>query len=295
MNKISISKESGRLDKILNEKLELSRSQIQRLISEGNITLNGKSTKANVKPKEGDLIEVSEVERPPLKAEPEDIPLDIVYEDDDVLVVNKPAGMVVHPASGHFHGTLVNALMYHTNLAENDNAFRPGIVHRIDKDTSGLLMVAKSELALQSLSDQLKKKETLRKYYALVSGRITEDEGTIDAPLDRDPKNRLKRAVIAGGKSAVTHFFVEKRYDNFTFISCKLETGRTHQIRVHLKYIGHPVVGDPLYGSKETIKMHNGQLLHAGVLGFIHPRTKEFLSFSSPLPAYFEEILNTLE
>ncbi|BDR58605.1 RluA family pseudouridine synthase [Xylocopilactobacillus apicola] len=295
MNEIKIKQTGLRLDKILSNELDLSRSQIQRLITEGQITLNGELTKANIKPKIDDLIEIKQIDRPPLKAEPEDIPLDIIYEDDDVLVVNKPAGMVVHPASGHYHGTLVNGLMYHTKLAKSTNDFRPGIVHRIDKDTSGLLMVAKSELALKSLSDQLKNKQNLRKYQALVTGRIEEDEGTIEAPLGRDPKNRLKRAVISGGKDAITHFSVKKRFDNFTLIDCQLETGRTHQIRVHLNYIGHPLVGDPLYGVTGTTKIHQGQLLHAGTLGFSHPLTKEFLTFSVPLPADFQNILKTME
>jgi 23S rRNA pseudouridine1911/1915/1917 synthase len=295
MQKIKIKQEDKRLDKILSDQLDVSRSQIQRLISTGKITLNNESTKSNVKPKIGDLVEIKEIERPPLKAEAENIPLDIVYEDDDVLVVNKPAGMVVHPASGHFHGTLVNGLMYHTQLAKSENVYRPGIVHRIDKDTSGLLMVAKSELALKSLSEQLKEKQNLRRYEALVSGLISEDEGTINAPLARDPKNRLKRSVVADGKNAVTHFFVKKRYNDYTLINCELETGRTHQIRAHLKYIGHPIVGDPLYGLPSSLKIHEGQLLHAGVLGFIHPRTEEFLTFKVPIPQYFQDILNTLE
>lgn len=295
MRKIKIEQEKTRLDKILSDQLDISRSQVQRLISSGQITLNNENTKANVKPKLGDIVAINEIERPPLKAEAENIPLDIVYEDDDVLVVNKPAGMVVHPASGHFHGTLVNGLMYHTQLAQSTNDFRPGIVHRIDKDTSGLLMVAKSELALKSLSQQLKEKQNLRRYEALVSGTISEDEGTINAPLARDPKNRLKRSVVADGKSAITHFFVKKRFQNYTLINCELETGRTHQIRAHLKYISHPIVGDPLYGLPSSLKLHEGQLLHAGVLGFKHPRTEDFLTFEVPIPQYFQDILNKLE
>ena len=292
---IKIKDDRIRLDKILSSKLDLSRSQIQRLINEGHLTLNGQTTKAKVKPKIGDIVDINNIERPPLKAEPEKIPLDIIYEDEDVIVVNKPAGMVVHPSSGHFHGTLVNGLVYHTQLAKTNSEFRPGIVHRIDKDTSGLLMVAKNELSLKSLSQQLKNKENLRQYEALVEGIIEEDEGTINAPLGRDPKNRLKRAVIKDGKTAITHFKVKKRFSNYTLITCQLETGRTHQIRVHFKYIGHPIVGDPLYGIASSTKIHEGQLLHAGVLGFTHPRTKESLVFKVPIPEDFKTILEKLE
>lgn len=295
IQQIIIEHETGRLDQILAQKLPLSRSQIKNLITLGKITLNHHATKANAQPKAGDLVEVQAITRPPLSAQPEAISLDIIYEDDDLLVVNKPAGMVVHPASGHYHGTLVNGLVYHTQLARSDSEFRPGIVHRIDKDTSGLLMVAKSEMALQSLSQQLKEKQTLREYVALVHGQIKEDEGTINAPLGRDPQNRLKRAVVANGKKAVTHFWVKKRFTNFTLISCQLETGRTHQIRVHLKYIGYPLAGDPLYGPRNTTNIHQGQLLHAKKLGFYHPRTHQFLRFEAPLPEYFEQILKKLE
>lgn len=295
IQQIIIEHETGRLDQILAQKLPLSRSQIKNLIALGKITLNHHATKANAQPKAGDLVEVQAINRPPLSAQPEAISLDIIYEDDDLLVVNKPAGMVVHPASGHYHGTLVNGLVYHTQLARSDSEFRPGIVHRIDKDTSGLLMVAKSEMALQSLSQQLKEKQTLREYVALVHGQIKEDEGTINAPLGRDPQNRLKRAVVANGKKAVTHFWVKKRFTNFTLISCQLETGRTHQIRVHLKYIGYPLAGDPLYGPRNTTNIHQGQLLHAKKLGFYHPRTHQFLRFEAPLPEYFEQILKKLE
>ena len=292
---IEIKDETGRLDKILTKKLPLSRSQIKNLIDSGNITLNHLVTKANVQPKKGDLIEIKSVDRKPLTAEPEAISLNIIYEDDDLLVVNKPAGMVVHPANGHYHGTLVNGLVYHTQLALNGYKYRPGIVHRIDKDTSGLLMVAKSELALHSLSNQLKEKKTVREYLALVHGQIKEDEGTISAPLGRDPRNRFKRAVVLNGKKAITHFFVKKRFNSYTLISCKLETGRTHQIRVHMKYIGHPLVGDPLYGPRNTTEIHQGQLLHAKKLGFFHPRSHQFMEFETQLPLYFSKILNDLE
>ena len=240
------------------------------------------------------MIRLEEPETKTLELRPENIPLDIVYEDDDVIVINKPQGMVVHPAPGHDEHTLVNALLYHCPLSTINGTFRPGIVHRIDKDTSGLLMVAKNDKAHRSLAKQLKDKTNIREYVALVHGRIAEDEGTINAPIGRSLKDRKKQAVVKDGRNAVTHFKVLKRYRDYTFVKCILETGRTHQIRVHMKYIGHPLVGDPLYGPKKTIK-GNGQFLHAGKLGFVHPTTGKLLIFEAPLPKIFQECLEKLD
>ena len=240
------------------------------------------------------MIRLEEPETKTLELRPENIPLDIVYEDDDVIVINKPQGMVVHPAPGHDEHTLVNALLYHCPLSTINGTFRPGIVHRIDKDTSGLLMVAKNDKAHRSLAKQLKDKTNIREYVALVHGRIAEDEGTINAPIGRSLKDRKKQAVVKDGRNAVTHFEVLKRYRDYTLVKCILETGRTHQIRVHMKYIGHPLVGDPLYGPKKTIK-GNGQFLHAGKLGFVHPTTGKLLIFEAPLPKIFQECLEKLD
>ncbi len=290
-----ITSQTGRLDKVLTIIFpEYSRSQIQQLLEQGNILVNATKQKGKYKVKTGDKIVLQEPEIKTLAVEPENIKLDIVYEDEDVVVVNKPQGMVVHPAPGHEKHTLVNALLYHCPLSTINGTFRPGIVHRIDKDTSGLLMVAKNDQAHRSLAQQLKDKTNLREYIALVHGRIKEDSGTINAPLARSPKDRKKQAVVAGGRDAITHFKVLKRYQNYTLISCRLETGRTHQIRVHMKYIGHPLVGDPLYGPKKTIK-GNGQFLHAAKLGFEHPRTGEFMTFEADLPEVFKKQLAYLD
>lgn len=290
-----IETQSGRLDKVLTKVFpEYSRSQIQQLLEAGNILVNGAHKKGKYKVKQGDKVTLEEPELKTLALEPEKIQLDIVYEDEDVIVVNKPQGMVVHPAPGHEAHTLVNALLYHCPLSTINGTLRPGIVHRIDKDTSGLLMVAKNDQAHQSLAKQLKEKTNLREYLALVHGQIKEDKGTINAPLGRSPKDRKKQAVIANGRPAVTHFKVLKRYQHYTLISCRLETGRTHQIRVHLKYIGHPLAGDPLYGPKKTLKGH-GQFLHAAKLGFTHPRTGEFLTFEAKLPEIFTKQLADLD
>ena len=273
MKETVVEMQNGRLDKVCSEIFsDYSRSQIKQLLDGGNITVNGKTEKAKYKVKSGDVIRLEEPETKTLELRPENIPLDIVYEDDDVIVINKPQGMVVHPAPGHDEHTLVNALLYHCPLSTINGTFRPGIVHRIDKDTSGLLMVAKNDKAHRSLAKQLKDKTNIREYVALVHGRIAEDEGTINAPIGRSLKDRKKQAVVKDGRNAVTHFEVLKRYRDYTFVKCILETGRTHQIRVHMKYIGHPLVGDPLYGPKKTIK-GNGQFLHAGKLGFVHPTT----------------------
>ena len=295
MKETVVEMQNGRLDKVCSEIFsDYSRSQIKQLLDGGNITVNGKTEKAKYKVKSGDVIRLEEPETKTLELRPENIPLDIVYEDDDVIVINKPQGMVVHPAPGHDEHTLVNALLYHCPLSTINGTFRPGIVHRIDKDTSGLLMVAKNDKAHRSLAKQLKDKTNIREYVALVHGRIAEDEGTINAPIGRSLKDRKKQAVVKDGRNAVTHFEVLKRYRDYTFVKCILETGRTHQIRVHMKYIGHPLVGDPLYGPKKTIK-GNGQFLHAGMLGFIHPTTGKLLIFEAPLPKIFQECLEKLD
>ena len=295
MKETVVEMQNGRLDKVCSEIFsDYSRSQIKQLLDGGNITVNGKTEKAKYKVKSGDLIRLEEPETKTLELRPENIPLDIVYEDDDVIVINKPQGMVVHPAPGHDEHTLVNALLYHCPLSTINGTFRPGIVHRIDKDTSGLLMVAKNDKAHRSLAKQLKDKTNIREYVALVHGRIAEDEGMINAPIGRSLKDRKKQAVVKDGRNAVTHFEVLKRYRDYTLVKCILETGRTHQIRVHMKYIGHPLVGDPLYGPKKTIK-GNGQFLHAGKLGFVHPTTGKLLIFEAPLPKIFQECLEKLD
>ncbi|MFR0582855.1 RluA family pseudouridine synthase [Limosilactobacillus mucosae] len=286
---------TGRIDKVLGHFLsDVSRSQLQKWIEDGHVTVNGQVVKTKYKLKAGDVVKIIPEAPQTIDLEPEDIPLDIVYEDDDVIVVNKPAGMVVHPAPGHPGHTLVNALLYHSPLSTINGEFRPGIVHRIDKDTSGLLMVAKNDLAHRSLAAQLKAKTNQREYAALVHGVIKEDQGTIDAPLGRSKKDRKKQAVVMDGRHAVTHFEVLKRYRHYTLVKCRLETGRTHQIRVHMAYIGHPLAGDPLYGPRKTLA-GPGQYLHAGLLGFKHPRTGQEMTFTAPLPDYFTKMLEHLD
>lgn len=284
-----------RIDKViadLNE--QWSRSQVQQWLKEGRVLVNGKAVKPNYKCHVDDEVVISIPDPEPLDVEPEPIPLDIYYEDADVLVVNKPRGMVVHPAPGHMHGTLVNALLAHCqDLSGINGVLRPGIVHRIDKDTSGLLMVAKNDLAHESLVNQLVNKTVTRKYQAIVHGVIPHDYGTIDAPIGRDPRDRQSMAVVENGKEAVTHFRVLERFEHYTFLECQLETGRTHQIRVHMKYIGYPLAGDPKYGPRKTLPI-DGQALHAGVLGFHHPRTGEYLQFEAPIPHEFERLLDML-
>ena len=295
MSDYVITDQTGRIDKVLTSlEPEITRSQLKNLINDGHVTVNGQAVKPKYKVQAGDKISLVKPEPQSLELTPENIPLDIVYEDDDVIVVNKPQGMVVHPAPGHPNHTLVNALLYHSPLSTINGTFRPGIVHRIDKDTSGLLMVAKNDLAHQSLAEQLRNKTNKREYLALVYGQIKEDEGTIDAPLGRNPQDRKKQAVVKSGRHAVTHFKVMKRYDNFTLVKCILETGRTHQIRVHMKYIGHPLVGDPLYGPRKVIGK-DGQFLHAALLGFKHPRTGKELVFEAPLPENFQKMLDKLD
>lgn len=286
---------TGRIDKQLGHHFkQFSRSQIQRWIEDSHVKVNDQPVKPKYKLAVGDVVTIEPEKPKKIDLVPENIPLDIVYEDDDVIVVNKPQGMVVHPAPGHPDHTLVNALLYHSPLSTINGEFRPGIVHRIDKDTSGLLMVAKNDMAHRSLAAQLKAKTNEREYVALVHGVIKEDRGTIDAPLGRSPKDRKKQAVVADGRHAVTHFKVLKRYQHYTLVSCRLETGRTHQIRVHMKYIGHPLAGDPLYGPRKTLP-GNGQYLHARLLGFKHPRTGKQLTFIAPLPSYFQKMLDKLD
>lgn len=286
---------TGRIDKQLGHHFsQYSRSQLQRWIEDGHVQVNGQLVKPKYKLAAGDVVTIEPEKPKKIDLVPENIPLDIVYEDDDVIVVNKPQGMVVHPAPGHPDHTLVNALLYHSPLSTINGEFRPGIVHRIDKDTSGLLMVAKNDMAHRSLAAQLKAKTNEREYVALVHGVIKEDQGTIDAPLGRSPKDRKKQAVVADGRHAVTHFRVLRRYRHYTLVSCRLETGRTHQIRVHMKYIDHPLAGDPLYGPRKTLP-GKGQYLHARLLGFKHPRTGERLTFTAPLPPYFQQILDKLD
>lgn len=284
-----------RLDKFLSDKTEHSRSTIQALIEAGNVTVNGNPAKNKYKVKENDEITLVPFEEVEINIEAEDIPLDIVYEDKDVIVVNKDYNMVVHPAIGNYSGTLVNALLHHVkDLEAIKGEIRPGIVHRIDKETSGLLMVAKNPKALENLSNQLKDKSVTRKYIALVDGVIPHNLGKVNAPIGRDPKNRQNMKVVENGKDAVTNFQVLARYEDHTLIECILETGRTHQIRVHMQYINYPIVGDPKYGRRRTDTTH-GQFLHAKTLGFVHPTTKEYMEFSSELPEYFKEYLDTLE
>lgn len=280
-----------RIDSYLAEYLDESRSKIAKMLKENYILVNNSSVKASYLLRENDVVTVKEYEDAPMKAEAEDMDLDIVYEDDDVIVVNKANGIVVHPAVGNESGTLVNGLLHHASeLSSVNGEFRPGIVHRIDADTTGLLMVAKNDKAHAILAEQLSKKETTRIYYALVWGRIEHDTGTIDAPIGRDSKDRKKMAVTAiNSKPAITHFKVLERYKNATLIECKLETGRTHQIRVHMNYINHPIVNDPVYGRRKIIN-DTGQCLHAKTLGFIHPTTGEYMEFDSELPKCFTEI-----
>ena len=291
--------EGTRIDSVLSLLLEdSSRSYISKLIEQGGLKVNGRTeTSKKYKAKEGDRVELDIPEPEKLEVEPEDIPIDIVYEDDDVMVVNKPRGMVVHPAAGNYTGTLVNAILYHAGdrLSSINGVIRPGIVHRIDKDTSGLLMIAKNNKAHESLSSQLKEHSITRKYVALVYDNIIKDNLTIDAPIGRDPKNRLKKKVNGEGvRNAVTHVKVLERYGKYTLCEMKLETGRTHQIRVHMAYIKHPLVGDPLYGPAKQPSFLNGQMLHAMILGFVHPSTGEYMEFKADLPEYFTDNMKRL-
>lgn len=284
-----------RIDVFIAENIdELSRSGVQRLIEEGHVRLNGAAVKANYKLREKDIIDVEIPEAKVVEILPENIPLDILYEDKDVIIVNKPQGMVVHPAPGHTSGTLVNALMYHCKdeLSGINGEKRPGIVHRIDKDTSGVLMIAKNDAAHQSLAEQLAEHSITRKYNAIVFNGFQEEEGTVDQPIGRNPLDRKKMAVTQKhSRRAVTHYRVLERMGNFTFIEAQLETGRTHQIRVHMTFIGHPLLGDMVYGPKKQPFHLDGQALHARVLGFVHPSTGQYMEFEAPLPENYEKLL----
>ncbi len=290
--------EGARCDKYIAESVEgISRSYIKKLFDEGKITVNGIVRSASHKLKPGDEIEFEMPVAEEIDALPEDIPLDIVHEDEELLVINKKRGMVVHPAAGNSTGTLVNAVLYHCrgNLSGINGKLRPGIVHRIDKDTTGLLVVAKTNDAHMFLSDQLGDRSLSREYYALVHGNIKEDCGTVDAPIARSENDRKKMAVTyKNSREAVTDFFVEERFGLYTLVRCKLRTGRTHQIRVHMKHIGHPIVGDKTYGVKKEEFNLAGQLLHAGKIGFIHPKTNEKVYYTTPLPGDFEKVLSLL-
>ncbi|MGN1030717.1 MAG: RluA family pseudouridine synthase [Butyricicoccaceae bacterium] len=286
-----------RADSFLSVQLEdMTRSAVQSLIESGGVLLRGKPIKKNYKVAAGDALEVTIPEPKAVEITAEDIPLDVVYEDGDIIVVNKPQGMVVHPAAGNWSGTLVNALMYHCgdSLSGINGELRPGIVHRIDKDTSGLLVVAKNDLAHQGLAEQIKEHSAGRRYYAVVMGNIREDNGTVDAPIARHKTDRKKMAVVPGGREAITHYEVLERYRGFTYMAFQLETGRTHQIRVHMAHLGHPIIGDPLYGSKADKWKLDGQCLHAGELRLRHPRSGEDMVFTAPLPPHFEAVLKKL-
>ena len=287
-----------RIDQCLTASFsDCSRSFLQKLLKDGKVSINGKTQKASSKVAAGDAVLVLLPEPEELNVEPENIPLDILYEDDDLLVVNKPKGMVVHPAAGHSSGTLVNALMYHCkdSLSGINGVLRPGIVHRIDMDTTGSLIVCKTDMAHKVIAAQLKEHSIHRCYRAIVHGVIKEDSGVIDAPIGRNPTDRKKMAINEqNGKRAVTHFKVLKRFRQFTYIECELETGRTHQIRVHMASLQHPLLGDSVYGPAKSPYKLQGQTLHAMTIGFIHPSTGGYMEFSAPLPAYFEELLHKL-
>lgn len=286
-----------RLDAFLASSLDgLTRSQAARLIESGEVAVNGKTAGKSYKLAGGEDIAVTLPEPEPVEAVPQDIPLDVVYEDADVIVVNKPSGMVVHPAPGHPDGTLVNALLYHCagTLSGIGGALRPGIVHRIDRDTSGLIIAAKNDAAHQYLSAQLADHTLARTYECIVVGKLREDRGTVDAPIARHPTDRKRMAVVAGGREAVTHWEVIARYPGYTHVRCRLETGRTHQIRVHMAYIGHPILGDTVYGAKKEVPGLTGQCLHAVGLRFLHPRTHEVMELSCPLPEEFTRMLQKI-
>ena len=300
LQRLTVSPEDAgvRIDKYLAEQLpDITRSYLQKLLKDGSVQMNGKPVKASTKTAAGALIALTIPEPEEPEILPENIPLDILYEDSDVILINKPKNMVVHPAAGHYTGTLVNALMYHCrgDLSGINGVLRPGIVHRIDKDTTGVLIVCKNDRAHNALAEQLKEHSITRKYRAIVCGNLKEDEGTVDAPLGRHPQDRKKMAIVrSGGKRAVTHYRVLERFGNYTYIECRLETGRTHQIRVHMASLGHPLLGDEIYGRAKSPFKLEGQTLHAMVLGFIHPTTGEYMEFEAPLPEYFEKLLEKL-
>lgn len=297
MQKISVVFKDGetrRLDVFIAEAAELTRSHAVKLIEGGGVTVNGKSADKKYKLKAGEHVEITVPEPEEYEVEPQNIPLDIVYEDEHLLVVNKPKGMVVHPAAGNTNGTLVNAVLYHcgSSLSGINGVLRPGILHRIDKNTSGLLLVAKNDNAHNFLAEQIKEHSLTREYEAVVYGNVKADKGTVNAPIGRHPVKRKQMAVRAeNSKAAVTHYEVLERFGDFTYMKFRLETGRTHQIRVHTAYIGHPVAGDEVYGPKKVITRLGGQCLHARKIGFIHPHTREYMEFSSSLPEYFESFL----
>lgn len=300
LQRLTVSPEEAgvRIDKYLAEQLpDITRSYLQKLLKDGSVQMNGKPVKTSTKTAAGAVIELTIPDPEEPEILPEDIPLDILYEDSDVILINKPKDMVVHPAAGHYTGTLVNALMYHCkgDLSGINGVLRPGIVHRIDKDTTGVLIVCKNDKAHNALAEQLKEHSITRKYRAIVCGNLKEDEGTVDAPLGRHPQDRKKMAIVrTGGKRAVTHYRVLERFGNYTYIECQLETGRTHQIRVHMASLGHPLLGDEVYGRVKSPFKLEGQTLHAMVLGFIHPTTGEYMEFEAPLPEYFEKLLGKL-
>ena len=292
---VKVVENNIRIDKYLSNNTDLSRTLISKMIDNGYILVNDKPTKNNYKVKENDIIKIDESFKEETNIEPEEMKLNIVYEDNDIIIVNKPSGMVVHPGNGNYSGTLVNGLMYYTNsLSDINGEIRPGIVHRIDKDTSGLIIIAKNNKTHEILSDYFKNKTITRTYIALVKGEIRTNSGTIDAPIGRSDKDRKKMAVTSkNSKNAITHFTVLKRYKGYTLIKCKLDTGRTHQIRVHMNYIGHPVYNDPVYTNDKCSDF--GQFLHSYSMEFIHPITKEKMYFECPLPEYFTEFLKCLE
>lgn len=287
-----------RIDKFLSESCPLqSRSFLQKLLKSELVDVNGKTVKSSYKVSAGETVSFEVPEAVEAEITAQEMPLDILYEDQDVILINKPKGMVVHPAAGHYEGTLVNGLMHHCRdqLSGINGVMRPGIVHRIDMDTTGVIIACKNDLAHNSIAEQLKVHSITRKYYAVVYGNLPDDEGTVKAPIGRHPTDRKKMSVISkNGKDAVTHYRVLERYRGYTYVECRLETGRTHQIRVHMASIGHPLLGDQVYGPAKQPFRLNGQTLHAGVLGFIHPRTGEYMEFSAPLPDYFEELLTKL-
>lgn len=287
-----------RIDRFISERMsDTSRSYIQKLIKDELVTVDSKVVKSNYKVREGERVEIVLPEPVSLDIEAENIPLDILYEDSDVLLVNKPKDMVVHPSAGHVTGTLVNALLYHCkdSLSSINGVMRPGIVHRIDKDTTGILIICKNDKAHNCIAEQLKVHSITRRYHALVWNNVTDDTGTVDAPIGRHPVDRKKMAINhKNGKHAVTHYKVLERFGHYTYIQCELETGRTHQIRVHMASIGHPLVGDPVYGPAKQPFKTDGQMLHAKVFGFIHPSTNEYMEFETDLPEYFQLILEKL-
>ena len=286
-----------RIDRFLADSQDLTRSFLQKILKEGEVIVNGKSVKANYKLRKGDRIEfeIPEAVEPDIVAE--DIPLSILYEDADVLVVDKPKGMVVHPAAGHYSRTLVNAVMYHCKgeLSGINGVLRPGIVHRIDRDTTGSIIICKNDMAHNEIARQLKEHSINRRYRAIVTGVLKDEEGTIEGAIGRDKKDRKKMAITADGKPAVTHYRVLQRFKHYTYVECVLETGRTHQIRVHMASIGHPLLGDEVYGIRSDKYKCEGQCLHAMTLGFHHPRTGEYIEVNAPLPPYFEHLLAVLE